>query len=100
VYGPELCTALTVCLMNDVSALLRGIGRRVAELRAARGITQEELAAALDVSLSYVRQVEGGSKNLSVRSLAAFADVVGARVPELFEAPREAGPKRGRPRKG
>jgi transcriptional regulator with XRE-family HTH domain len=84
--------------VNDVGAILRGIGRRIAELRVARNITQEELAERLDVSVGYVRQVEGGAKNLSVRSLAAFADVVGADVAELLRTPRTTG-KRARARR-
>ncbi len=84
--------------MNDVGAILRGIGRRIAELRVAQNITQEELAERLDVSVGYVRQVEGGVKNLSVRSLAAFADVVGAEVAELLRPPRTTG-KRARARR-
>ena len=85
--------------MNNVGALLRSIGRRIAELRTAHGLTQEALAAHLDVSPGYIRQVEGGGKNLSVRSLAAFADAVGAPVAELFAAPSSREVKRGRPKR-
>lgn len=85
--------------MNDVGAILRNIGRRLQELRAGRGLTQDELAEALDVSVGYVRQVEGGGKNLSVRSLAAFADAVGAELPELLSPPASKARKPGRPRK-
>jgi len=84
--------------MNDVGAILRGIGRRIAELRVARNVTQEELAERLDVSVGYVRQVEGGAKNLSVRSLVAFADAVGAQLPELLAPPAAQG-RRARARR-
>lgn len=73
--------------MNHVGVLLRNIGRRIAELRRAAGLTQEDLAERLDVSAGYIRQVEGGGKNLSVRSLAAFADAVHGTVAALFEEP-------------
>lgn len=85
--------------MNNVGLLLKHIGRRIAELRRARGFTQEQLAERLDVSVTYVQQVERGGRNLTVRSLAAFASATGAKVAELFEAPTEPAPRPGRPRK-
>ncbi|MDO9018340.1 MAG: helix-turn-helix transcriptional regulator [Deltaproteobacteria bacterium] len=80
--------------------VLRGIGRRIAELRAAQGWTQEKMAEALDVNLPYLQRIEGGRENLTVRSLARLAHVLGVRVGALFEAPVDLtvrGP--GRPRR-
>lgn len=82
----------------DVRALLRDIGRQIAHHRARAGLTQEELAARLDVSVKYVQAVEGGRKNLSVRSLATFADAVQASVAALFEPPPSERPGRVRSR--
>lgn len=79
--------------------VLRGIGRRIAELRAAQGWTQEKMAEALDVNLPYLQRIEGGRENLTVRSLARLAHVLGVKVAALFEAPADLtvrGP--GRPR--
>lgn len=85
--------------MNHVGVLLRNVGRRIAELRRATGLTQEGLAERLDVSVGYIRQVEGGTKNLSVRSLAAFADAVHGTVAMLFEPPIVSAPTAKRPRR-
>lgn len=80
--------------------VLRDVGRRIAELRAARGWTQEQMAEALDVNLPYLQRIEGGRENLTVRSLARLAHILGVRVGALFEAPADRtvrGP--GRPRR-
>lgn len=80
--------------------VLRDVGRRIAELRAAQGWTQEQMAEALDVNLPYLQRIEGGRENLTVRSLARLAHVLGVRVGALFEAPTDRtvrGP--GRPRR-
>ena len=80
--------------------VLRDVGRRIAELRIAQGWTQEKMAEALDVNLPYLQRIEGGRENLTVRSLARLAHVLGVRVGALFEAPLDRtvrGP--GRPRR-
>lgn len=85
--------------MNDIAALLRRIGRRVGELRRTRDLTQEQVAERLDVSVTYVASVEGGKRNVSVRTMGAFADVLGVRVEQFFETPTEPAPRPGRPRR-
>jgi transcriptional regulator with XRE-family HTH domain len=80
----------------DVRELYRSVGRRIGEVRASRGVTQEQLAEQLDVTVGYVQQVETGRKNLSLKSLATFADALGATVPEFFTPPQSP-VKPGRP---
>ena len=65
---------------------IRDTGLRVAELRRRRGWSQEQLAAVLGFSLTYVKRVEAGT-NLSVRSLVKFADAFELDVRALFEPP-------------
>lgn len=77
----------TVAAMADFEAVRRDIGRRVAELRAARGLTQEELAAELGVQPPYLRKVERGAQALSLRQMVRFADALGAPVRALFDPP-------------
>lgn len=84
---------------NDADEMLRRIGRRVVELRAAKGWTQAVLAEVLDVSNPYIASIEGGHENLTVRSLCKLADALGVHMREVMKAPRKAAkPKRGRPR--
>jgi len=82
----------------DPGRLLRDAGRRLAEARQARGLTQQALADELGVSMRYVQSVEGGGENLTLRSLAGYASVVGISIPEVFQPPATRRPKVGRPR--
>jgi transcriptional regulator with XRE-family HTH domain len=77
---------------------MRDVGRRVAELRAVRGWTQEAFAERAEVSVGYVRQVEGGRENLTIATLCKLAAVLDADAADLFAAPSTSA-QRGRPRR-
>ncbi|MCC6651686.1 MAG: helix-turn-helix transcriptional regulator [Candidatus Eisenbacteria bacterium] len=81
------------------SKLLRDLGRRVAELRDARGLTQQEYSERLNVSLRYIQSIEAGRENLSVESLGKLAKALRVSVAELFTAPASTTVRRGRPPK-
>ena len=83
---------------HDIDDTVRNVGRRVAELRAKAGLTQEQQAERLGFTLKYLQRIEGGGENLTVRSLVKIASVFGVSVTELFHKPRtkQAGP--GRPK--
>lgn len=81
------------------ASLLRDVGRRVAELRAARGWTQEVFAERAEVSVGYVRQVETGRENLTLTSLAKICALLDVDAAELFSAPASRERRRGRPPK-
>jgi transcriptional regulator with XRE-family HTH domain len=64
------------------------------------GLTQQQFADRLEVSPQYLRRVESGGANLSVKSLLRFASGLGVEVADLFEAPRRVGKRNpGRPPK-
>jgi transcriptional regulator with XRE-family HTH domain len=64
--------------------LRRGVGRRVAEIRRERRVTQEQLAERLGVAARYVQSVEYGNENLTLDSLAKLARALGVDVSEFF----------------
>lgn len=77
---------------NDeaVDGALEQIGRRVAELRAARGLTQAVFAERIGLQISYVQRVEAGEQNLTVRTLVRLAAALECEhLGELFAAPRK-----------
>ena len=84
---------------NDPDDLLRDLGRRVAELRAARGLTQQQFAEELEVAVRYLQGIEAGHENLSVRSLSKLADALEVEVRELFNEPMDRSVRKGRPPK-
>ncbi|HYO67417.1 MAG TPA: helix-turn-helix transcriptional regulator [Archangium sp.] len=78
-------------------AVARNVGRRVAELRGERGLTQEEFSAEVGVSLRYLQQVEAGRENLTIESLVKLANHLNTRVTALFEPAQTRVGMRGRP---
>lgn len=77
--------------------VLRDLGRRIAELRAARGLTQEQLAERLDVTFQYLQRIEAGRENLTVRSLVRLATALEVLVADLFAPPESREVRVGRP---
>lgn len=60
------------------------LSNRLARVRKAAGITQEQLAAAVEVSRQTVGAVEKGEYNPSTLLALRFAVLLGVRVEELF----------------
>lgn len=85
--------------MRPEGTVLRHVGRRIAELRVARGWTQEEFAERAGVSPGYVRQIEGGRGNITLTTAVRFATLFGVDVSELFVPPASTEVRRGRPAK-
>jgi len=71
----------------DPDSLVRDIGRRVAELRRERGLTQQALASKLRATMQWVQQIEYGA-NLTVHSLARVANALDTNLEALLVPPR------------
>ena len=65
--------------------ILRQLGRRIRDLRAAKGWSQEYLAEEAGIDRSYMSGVERGVRNVSVLNLARIAKALGVHVALLFE---------------
>jgi transcriptional regulator with XRE-family HTH domain len=75
------------------------VGRRIAELRSKAGLTQADVAEQLTTTVSNYQRIEHGLQNLTIRTLARIAGVLGVPVAGLFEKAKTRGAGRGRPRK-
>jgi transcriptional regulator with XRE-family HTH domain len=64
--------------------LQKKLGRRIAELRRSRKLTQERMAEALGCSVEFISLVERGVNAPSVASLADYARILKVDVRELF----------------
>ncbi|MDH7501362.1 MAG: helix-turn-helix transcriptional regulator [Verrucomicrobiota bacterium] len=64
--------------------LQRKLGQRIAVLRKARKLTQEQLAEAIGCSVEFISLVERGVNAPSVAGLEKFAKVLKVEVKELF----------------
>lgn len=62
------------------------IGRRIRQLRSARGMTLEELAAAVERAPSQLSMIETGKREPKLTLLRAIAKALGATVDQLLEA--------------
>jgi transcriptional regulator with XRE-family HTH domain len=92
-----MCRKVAAMPPTDPDHFVRNAGRRIAELRSAQGWTQEDFAEAAEVSLSYVRQVEAGTENLTLRSLVKLANVLHVKPLDLLQPAKLRNARVGRP---
>jgi transcriptional regulator with XRE-family HTH domain len=64
--------------------LQRNLGKRIAELRRLRKLTQEQLGEAVGCSVEFISLVERGVNAPSVAGLEKFAKGLKVEVKELF----------------
>ena len=68
--------------------LQKELGARIANLRRSRGLTQEQLAEAVDRSVEFISLVERGINAPSVSGLERFAKALKVEVRDLFDFTR------------
>ena len=66
-------------------ALYGAIGRRIRELRAERGLTQEKLAKLIHLTRTSLVNIEQGRQRLLLHTLVRIAEVLAIRPSELLE---------------
>ena len=70
--------------------LQRKLGQRIAFLRKARKLTQEQLAERVGCSVEFISLVERGINAPSVAGLEKFAKALKVEVKDLFNFAKEA----------
>jgi transcriptional regulator with XRE-family HTH domain len=68
------------------------IGRRIAELRGDRGVSQRQLAEAVGIDPSAMSRVESGERGLAVGELVAVAEHLGVTTDAILQSAVEARP--------
>ncbi len=71
----------------DATPIIRAIGRRIAEVRMAKGWSQAKLAEALDIALQGVQRMEQGRANFTVRTLVNVASKLGCTARDFWDSP-------------
>jgi transcriptional regulator with XRE-family HTH domain len=61
------------------------VGKKIRELRTARGLSQEDLADIAGIHWSYVGQIERGKRNLTILCLYKFAKAFNISLSELLD---------------
>lgn len=66
-------------------ALLKAFGKRIRDLRTARGLSQEKLAELTGFHRTYIGMVERGERNLSLINIGKFAETLELSPSELLD---------------
>ena len=70
---------------------LQQIGARVKKARLAKHMTQQQLAEAADISISFLSNIEHGRQSMNLRALIAISDALNVSADSLIrEVPRTA----------
>ena len=80
----------------DAERLLKNLGRRIAEVRVDRRLTQELMAEELGISIKYLQRLERG-RNMSLTTLIGIANKLRVGLSELLLAPASSKVRVGRP---
>ena len=67
------------------SVISRKLGKRIKELRTAKGFKQREIADFLDMERSNYTRIESGKQTPSDKNLAKIADFLGFNIKDLFD---------------
>ena len=74
--------------------LARRLGSAIREVRAKRGLSQEELADEAELHRTYIGSVERGERNITVLNLERIAIALGVRTSELLISAENQGRRR------
>jgi transcriptional regulator with XRE-family HTH domain len=64
---------------------VKAFGKRLREIRLAKGVSQEELAYSTDLHLSQVGRIERGEISTSISFVFLFARTLGVEPKDFFE---------------
>lgn len=71
-------------MSKPIHSLKKAFGLRLKELRAERGMTQEELAERSGLFRTYMSRIESGLGNPTLTNLYLLADALGVPIADLF----------------
>lgn len=63
---------------------LQSIGNRVKQARLAKHMTQQQLAEAAGISMSFLSNIENGRQSMNLRALIALSDALGVTADRLI----------------
>ena len=72
------------------------IGEKIKDLRNQNGLTQQELAEALEVSHSYYSRLEEGRRGMTLKTLYRLVDYYDTDANTILNIPKKEERKRGR----
>lgn len=70
--------------MDKRSNISEKIGKKIAELRKEKGLTQEQLAEKINMDRTFVGYLEKGDRNPSVETANKIARALGVDISDIF----------------
>ncbi|WP_461641507.1 helix-turn-helix domain-containing protein [Labilibaculum euxinus] len=61
-------------------------GKRVKELRLAKGLSQEALALKAEVDRTYMTSVENGKRNVAIQNIGRIIAALDISIPDFFNS--------------
>ncbi len=77
-----------MALVRDETGIVAIVAENVRQARKSAGLSQEELAHEAGVDRTYVSQVEGRKRNITVTVLARLASALGTTPDMLLRTPK------------
>lgn len=94
-FRPPIDCIAAIPMTQDEKQFFKALGARIAELRKAHGLTQVQLAEALELTQQMIASYEVGRRRVPVSLLPAIAQALAVSV-EVLIGQKEASPgKRG-----
>ena len=76
------------------AAAVRRVAERIATVRRAKGLTQEDMADRLDCALKNYQRIESrDGQNVTIKTLTRIANILGVTVDDLVPPPQAKGRK-------
>jgi len=87
--------------VEDPEEVKERVGRRVAELREEKGLTQADVAESIGTTVPNLQRIEYGTQNVTIETMTKIANAIGVKVAAFFADSENARRRRtpGRPRK-
>lgn len=73
------------------------IGKRIAEIRSRKGMTQEQLAGKMGIGPKYLSSIERGKENPTLNTLLSLSKALGVDLGEIFSLVQIEDPSKRKP---
>lgn len=84
--------------MEDPEKVKEHVGRRIAELREKKALTQADVAEAIGTTVPNLQRIEYGVQNVTIETMTKIANAIGVKVADFFSPLQTKGRRpRGRP---
>lgn len=77
------------CKMNETTPILKALGKRIAQLRKQKGMSQEDFADVSGKMINTISNIERGLSDPKVTTLMSISKALGISIDELFSETKQ-----------